>query len=394
MKNRPNPSTTETRRIGLVSLFPVDPHGAAAARLAHSLAKGLNAEGHEVTLFAPPSPAAEGGNVVPIRCGPPLRFPRLHRLIVRLRPFGCDYTSAIRRHLREHARSLDWVIGNETFSGWLAHATQRPVVLHDTSLRALDVEGGASNAQSAPGIRRMLRAERRLTRITHMHATASRRVAARLAEWAPTAEIAITPVTLDLDHYEFIPTEIHRRSLGQANLFGTMKWASTADSSRHLIQNLWPVIRSDLPSARLQVVGDGATTLLRPDAEVSGVELHDRVPDIVPFWRQAGVLLFPCGSGSGVKLKVMEALAYGIPVVTTPSGAEGLDLVDGESALICRTDEEFVSGSRQLLGSPEMQERLRRAGRQHLEEHLGLAKVARAFVAAGERARQFSSLHG
>jgi glycosyltransferase involved in cell wall biosynthesis len=88
----------------------------------------------------------------------------------------------------------------------------------------------------------------------------------------------------------------------------------------HTIRQLWPLVRERVPAARLLLAGHG----LPREKASAGIEMCGRVDEAVEILGQAGVVVFPCPPTSGPKMKVLEALSYGLPVVTTEAGAEGI----------------------------------------------------------------------
>lgn len=101
--------------------------------------------------------------------------------------------------------------------------------------------------------------------------------------------------------------------------------AENDDAAQWLVGEIWPVVRSTVPNARLVVAGAGASTLLRDlVGRTSGVDLLGFVDDLEPLYAAARVVVVPLRFGAGVKFKTIEALVRDVPVVTTTVGAEGI----------------------------------------------------------------------
>ena len=154
-------------------------------------------------------------------------------------------------------------------------------------------------------------------------------------------------------------------------------------------EGIWPRILAAEPSARLLVVGQGAKPedfrTIRADSSVDWI---GEVDSVVPFYRRAGVAVTPLLQGSGTRLKILEALSLGNPMVSTRIGAEGLELVPEKHLLIADTPEAFANSVLRLLVSPESFELLRYAGRTIVEEKYCWAAVGRLANASIEQLLQ------
>jgi glycosyltransferase involved in cell wall biosynthesis len=106
-----------------------------------------------------------------------------------------------------------------------------------------------------------------------------------------------------------------------------------------------------------------------------GINLHGYVADVTPFWVNATALIVPLLSGGGVRVKILEAMAMGIPVISTTIGCEGLAVRDGEHLLIADTPETFVQACATLLYDHEFAFRLACNARIRILEHYD-AKIA------------------
>jgi polysaccharide biosynthesis protein PslH len=112
---------------------------------------------------------------------------------------------------------------------------------------------------------------------------------------------------------------------------GSLDWRPNLDAIELLVDEIFPRVRAAVPAARLLVVGrKPSPALARKLRTTPGVELHGDVPDVRPFLARSGVMAVPLRIGGGSRLKILEAMAAGLPVISTRLGAEGLELVPGE----------------------------------------------------------------
>ncbi|HEY6760349.1 MAG TPA: glycosyltransferase, partial [Baekduia sp.] len=176
---------------------------------------------------------------------------------------------------------------------------------------------------------------------------------------------------------------------------GNFRHTPNVDAAVHFVGETWPLVRAALPGVRLSLVGTApppeVQALAGPDVDVTGW-----VPETRPYLDVARVSVAPLRFGAGVKGKIAEALACGLPVVTTTIGAEGMDLVDGEHALVADAPRAFAAAVVRLHRDGALWERVAARGRERLDAALSpavahaalrtlLADAApRLFVAAGD----------
>jgi glycosyltransferase involved in cell wall biosynthesis len=123
---------------------------------------------------------------------------------------------------------------------------------------------------------------------------------------------------------------------------GTLSWPPNARGLRNFIRRTFPLLRARRQDVRLVVAGRGAPPDLAGLVRGPGIEMAGAVDDPEPLYRRARVFVEVAAGGSGTRVKVLNALARGLPVVTTPDGAEGLDVLPGEHVLIGSSPEELV----------------------------------------------------
>jgi glycosyltransferase involved in cell wall biosynthesis len=150
-----------------------------------------------------------------------------------------------------------------------------------------------------------------------------------------------------------------------------MTWYPSISAARRLITRLWPAIKQQVPEARLRIVGWSARSALKEYLDTPGIEILENVPDIQPYFQQASVFLYAPARGSGMKIKILECMLFGVPIVTTSEGVEGIPAKDGAEASVCEDDAGLISRTVELLRDPERRERQRRAARALVESHCG-----------------------
>lgn len=160
---------------------------------------------------------------------------------------------------------------------------------------------------------------------------------------------------------------------------GTYAYEPNEDAAKRLLTRIFPRVAEAVPDAALALVGGGLTRRMRRMAGRNPrITAPGHVPDIRPFLAAATVLAAPISRGGGTKLKIIEAMASGKPVVTTPKGAEGLHLTDGVNAVIRETDEELAAETVRLLQDQALRRRIGEAGLRTAHERFSWESVAPA----------------
>ncbi len=158
--------------------------------------------------------------------------------------------------------------------------------------------------------------------------------------------------------------------------FGTLSWPPNVEGLQNFLSSVFPLLRQRVPEARFVVAGKGAPAWLeRLARRTAGVEFVGPVEDAEPLYRRARVFIEASRSGGGTRLKVLNALARGLPVVASPEGAEGLELVAGEHLLIASDAESTAEAVRRLLSEDGLWRTLSENGRALVRSHY-LAEAA------------------
>jgi polysaccharide biosynthesis protein PslH len=132
---------------------------------------------------------------------------------------------------------------------------------------------------------------------------------------------------IDRSYFEAVQAD---RDPRQILFLGALNWRPNQDAVGLLLDRIFPEVRDAEPSARLCLVGrKPPAALVRRIQGLTGVELHADVPDVRPYLARSAVMVVPLRIGGGSRLKILEALATGLPVISTRVGAEGLELVAG-----------------------------------------------------------------
>lgn len=185
----------------------------------------------------------------------------------------------------------------------------------------------------------------------------SREVADSLRRLHGGAEVVFAPLALVPEHYARAPLDGPPRP----GLIGTAGWPPTGNAIGRLVERVWPRMARAVPDARLTIAGIGTEPLAQRLQVVPRTDWLGRVDSASDFMTQLSVLLYPVSRGSGVKVKVLEAMACGVPVVTTRCGAEGVAASEG--VLVCDSDDDLARAATRLLVDADERRQRGEAGR-------------------------------
>lgn len=285
------------------------------------------------------------------------------------RPYSYMFSKSLAGDVRSAlARGADLMHLESPWGGWMARGYERRTVVAVQYLA--DLDRGANPPRGLIDRSRQVAvraAERRLLRRFPHLVTLTPRLTDRVRQICPGAEVFTVPLALDLSLYPFEPDGSTDDRPPTVGLIGSFGWGPSRTAGVRLLTRLWPAIRRRVPGVRLLVAGWEARKALADLAEGPEVDLVEDVPEILPYFRRLDVMLFAPRHGSGMKVKVMESFALGIPVVTTTEGVEGLPAEDGVHAGICDDDEGLIDRAVALLEDPALRVRRRRAGRALVE---------------------------
>lgn len=161
------------------------------------------------------------------------------------------------------------------------------------------------------------------------------------------------------------------RQPGSTNLMtlGTLHYPPNADGIRWFLQEVFPLVRQQVSQATLTIVGKNPPRdfLEAASSQPQSLTVTGYVTDLVPFIQQAALMVVPVRAGGGMRVRILEAFARAMPVVTTTVGLEGIDARPGEDVLVADTPQDFASAVVRLLGDAGLQARLAANGRRLAE---------------------------
>lgn len=200
----------------------------------------------------------------------------------------------------------------------------------------------------------------------------------------PRLHVEVAPNGVDTQMYEPLPPN----TAAPALLFvGNMDAIACVDAMLYFCREIFPLIRRVLPNLEMWIVGINP----RPEVKTlagNGIHVTGRVDEVRPYYDRSTVCVVPLRAGGGTRLKILEAMALGRPVVSTSIGCEGLEVIDGVHLLIADSPEPFAEKILRLLQDKNLQESLTRHARVLAEERYDweviAAKLMRVYAEVAE----------
>jgi glycosyltransferase involved in cell wall biosynthesis len=182
-------------------------------------------------------------------------------------------------------------------------------------------------------------------------------------EVEPRVKSKIVTIPIAVDTQALQP--VSRAAEYQITTLGTLYYPPNADGIRWFAREVFPLIQAEVPRTTFTIVGKRPPEDFYQLAEDNPgvITVAGYLPDLTSCLEKTAVLVVPVRSGGGMRVRILEALARGVPVVTTTTGAEGIQVRPGEDILIADTPVDFARAVIDLLKSPQLQQKLAQNGR-------------------------------
>lgn len=376
--------------------WPLDTGG--KVRIAE-LYRGLRRH-YRVTLLAPwtgrgSAPIPDDG-VVAVRTTRPSRLSLCIRMLFSHDPYHAQlYRSRsmaerVNRYLRENGTDL--VYAHFLYSAqYVPKESAAPVCLDPHNI---DSQYWGSKVSASRGLYRVLAAANHVRVCAYERSLLPRfsayvcvseedRVQTRHYACPPVKHVLTAPNGADLQAFVPSPRPRKKGAVLTLGFLGSLDIGMNVQSVRRFYKQVWPLLRARLPACpNLLLIGrNPAPSLRRLVNGDPAVTFSGTVADVRPWLDRTDIFIAPLIEGAGTKLKTLEAMAMGLPVVGSPIAFLGLGGEDGRHYRSAANDEAFVEAVVELAASPELRRQLGRAARKHVEDQFGWDRITDSLAA-------------
>jgi sugar transferase (PEP-CTERM/EpsH1 system associated) len=204
----------------------------------------------------------------------------------------------------------------------------------------------------------------------------------------PHLKIDVIPNGVDINFYQPLPSSNHSPAL---IFVGNMEYRPNIDAMAYFCRDIYPKIQREIVDLEMWIVG------INPSPEViqlegKGVHVTGGVEDVRPLYSQSTVCVVPLRAGGGTRLKILEAMALGRPVVSTSIGCEGIEVVDGEHLFIADTPDQFAEKTISLLKNKRLTLRITAQARELVVNRYDWEVITRQLLQVYSRLIRRSSI--
>ncbi len=177
----------------------------------------------------------------------------------------------------------------------------------------------------------------------------------------------VIPICVDPTRRTLIPRQPDAR---RVTFLGGLHWPPNSQGVHWFVRQVWPHINQAVPDAQLTLIGKDPPNALKAACQAyNNIELTGYVPDIHSYLAETAAFIVPILAGGGMRVKILDAWCWGMPIVSTPLGAEGFHLNDGQNILLADTPQAFAQQVARLLKEPSLGTQLAAGGREAIKRY-------------------------
>ena len=363
--------------------FPYPPKRGGKIR-PFNMIRHLTARGHKVTvcsLSRSPQETEEAQGIAPhceaFEIGQVREWAQMARMVVRLpvptpSSMGYFYSPELARRIDAHLQSKHWdlvFVHCSSVAQYVSSVTGLPKIL---DFGDMDSQKWLEYANYKPfplsmGYRlegaKMLAAEKRLARQFDLCTATTRAEWETLNGYGTGADTDWFPNGVDAEFFCPVDEPYDAQTI---SFIGRMDYYPNQECMSRFCEQVWPLLRQQRPAMQLLIVGADPSPAMRKLGELPGVTVTGSVPDVRPFIRKSALMVAPLNIARGTQNKILEAMAMGVPVVTSTIAAGGVDAQSEEHFLVADTPQDYAQAVLRIVDNPQERSRLSAAGRQRM----------------------------
>jgi polysaccharide biosynthesis protein PslH len=158
---------------------------------------------------------------------------------------------------------------------------------------------------------------------------------------------------------------------------GSMDYHANAEAVDKFAKEVWPKVFARTPQIRFTIVGRHPSAEIRALAKLPGIEVTGTVEDVRPYYREAVAAVVPLRIGGGSRLKILEAMAAGVPVISTRLGAEGLEVKHKQNILLAEWGEDFSRAVFEIIENKTLQQDIRQNARSFVHQRYDWSAIGK-----------------
>ena len=204
----------------------------------------------------------------------------------------------------------------------------------------------------------------------------------------PKLNIAVIPNGVDVKNLQPLPVNFKTNNLLYV---GKMDYQPNLDAVLYFVNKIFSLIKMQIKDAKFFIVGSNPTKEIKQLGKDNDVIVTGYVNNIQPFYEQCAVSVVPLRAGGGTRLKILESMAFGRPVISTSIGCEGLDVCNNENIIISDKPEEFARKTIELLQNKDFREKISKNARNLVEHNYSWESIAKKQIQIYEKLNKTGS---
>lgn len=205
----------------------------------------------------------------------------------------------------------------------------------------------------------------------------------QLQELGARVPVHIAPIGVDLKNYPFQP-------MPEGNVLfhlGAMDWLPNQEGIKWFIEEIWPKLSADMPAVKFKFAGKRMPPGFYK-LKSEKIDISENVDSIEAYFADGKLMVVPLFSGSGMRVKIVEGMAFGKAIITTSIGLEGIPAIDGQEVIIANTPEEFIAKIKYALNHPESLKLIGENARKLVESKFNNRKIGAELLSFYEKLRK------